>query len=48
MSEFRNAYIILVGIYEGKRQLGKVRHRRKNNVKNESKKIDKSSIVTFL
>jgi hypothetical protein len=32
MGEKRNTYRVLVGKPEGKRQLGRLRHRRKNNI----------------
>jgi hypothetical protein len=37
MGEMRNAYNILVGIFEGKRPLGRPRHRWEDNIRMELK-----------
>jgi hypothetical protein len=39
MGEKRNAYMVLVGKQEGKRQLGRPRFRRKDNVRIDLREI---------
>jgi hypothetical protein len=39
MGEMRNTYIILVGKHEGKRPLGRPRHRWDDNIRRDLRKI---------